>query len=500
MVTRSQVVQIRAGGFVGTGFLIAPDKVATALHVVVQLDEREQPIIESGEPVPLDPIECIYYSPAERRYWSEPINFVPDRDPHDKDDDWVVLSVAKAPADAVWQCRPLGLDNRRECRGYGFPGHDDMGTPLDGKVTGVREPAPIDGRDPIEVHLICIDQALGPAPLNPRGTSGGPVVVDGRAIGLVRSFVPGSDDSQSQLQRVVLAGTFWVTPIECVLRGLAMLGAEVELPPLPDAATLVTQFRKTPALYQALKGRDRVSSEQLADVLVNAKSVLDVVSRFADAMLIVRQDNLGMAVANQMVQLFQQVVPPLAARCPVLVDVPRDHRNLMALHPQTAEPNLAAEFGRAIEFGEEVDDENLLLPKRYITCERDKIPEPGLDLDDAIAETRLDMLRRNEGLLEHVAREVGVPARGSLDNLLSTLTAKFKRDPEIRGTYTMVSYTGEPLELVYIQLLREIGLRVLVPRADLDDDTKQVSYELRQALHSFFDIYRSILRGQHGST
>lgn len=222
MVDRRQVVRICAGRFVGTGFLIAPDKLATALHVVVELDDEENVKRDTaGQPIPLSPITCEYFSDS-REYWQEEgITFDPDRDDYDIDEDWVVLPVEQAPAEAVWSGRPLvSGDQGATCRSYGFSVDlRAVGTPLHGEITGVGDPWPL-GTSVIRLHRAQFDETVSLTGLRLHGVSGGPVVVDGRVVGLIRWSIPARAKKNSTMHDRSLAGTPFIVPIERLPIGL----------------------------------------------------------------------------------------------------------------------------------------------------------------------------------------------------------------------------------------------------------------------------------------
>lgn len=489
MIERRQVLQLRAGSASGTGFLIATGKLATALHVIVELDEFDRPIIHSGEPVPLQSITCIYYSAGECR--TEPVEFDPDRDPYDIAEDWVVLSVANLPANVVWNWRQLESthDFGKECRAYGFP--NDMGEPFDGKITGVGDPASIDGQP--RVHRVRFEQASGSTALSPQGMSGSPVVVGDRVVGLIRSFVRASGDPESPLHDLARAGTVWVTPIESLDIATRETGHDA-------TGAFIAALGRLPDVYTCLKGCTQLSQAELAHKLMNTDSVLAFTRPFVDAMKSA-QDTDDKRLADHLLDLYCRLAPTVAARCSPLGEGDDGAQTVTALHPQAAEPSMAGARGRAIEFGDRLDTDRLRLPKRFISSMPTEIPDPGLDLGTAVEEVTRDRLRRSEVVLEHVAAQlVDMSLSGSLEDRIMSLEARFTEDPRNRNDYTMVTNAEQPLMREHVRLLRAAGLCVLTPATQDDPTMKQSSFKLRQALHSLHDIYHSIPRGTHGST
>lgn len=225
MVSRRQVVQLSlADGSGGTGFLIGPTKLVTALHVVAELDDAGNFILDGLRPQPVGPVTCVYVADTREAWSDESIGFDPDTDPHSVDEDWVVLTVARAPAGAVWDCAVLTEDWRgHTCWTFGFPGNAaDQGTSAWGRLLACGEPLP--GRSRSRFHSASFELLRSATGFDPRGFSGGPIVVEGKVVGLVRAVLDAgrrvpTTDGLPWGQRPVLAegGLVYVVPIEVVL-------------------------------------------------------------------------------------------------------------------------------------------------------------------------------------------------------------------------------------------------------------------------------------------
>lgn len=176
---RSQVVQIlHPCGSWGTGFLVAPNKLATALHVVARVDAPETTTLT-----------CKYFSEALGHWVDEVVTFDPASDPHDTDADWTVLTVQSPPEDTtIWPCSVLAEDQQSAgCRTFGFGGQaGGLGNRCQGRIAGFRIPHPAEPKI-LFLHRARFEEFTGQSGIDPRGFSGAPVIVDGRVVGVLVS-------------------------------------------------------------------------------------------------------------------------------------------------------------------------------------------------------------------------------------------------------------------------------------------------------------------------
>lgn len=169
----------------GTGYLIAPDRVATCAHVVQ--DAAEEDI-------------CIAFSGTECEATVGPLN---------RESDCAILLLKKAVPDTP----PLRLGGR--CK-WKAP-WDSYGFPLAGRATGVTlagivsNPEAQDDLGRSVLELTSPEVAAGMAtPLH--GFSGSPVLVDGLVVGHLKRFLPDMDNPDRPA-----FGKVYATRSECVL-------------------------------------------------------------------------------------------------------------------------------------------------------------------------------------------------------------------------------------------------------------------------------------------
>jgi hypothetical protein len=198
--------------------LIAPDKLVTALHVVASVDAPETTTLT-----------CTYYSEA-LGWVDETVTFDPASDPHDTNADWTVLTVRSPPEDTtVWPCRALAGDQQSAgCRTFGFGGQSgNRGNRCQGRIAGFRIPYPTEP-EVLYRHRARFDEFTGQSGIDPRGFSGGPVIVDGRVVGVFVSFYDAEKRkpvvTPEESPRLTLAegGVADVVPIEIVLERIGM--------------------------------------------------------------------------------------------------------------------------------------------------------------------------------------------------------------------------------------------------------------------------------------
>lgn len=218
MVARRDVVLLQVGGFQGTGFLIAPDKLATALHVIAQLENDRVVRDSGGLPVSMGPITCTYFT-EQRGRWHEQVEFVPSSDAWSIAGDWAVVNVRNADGVRVWRCTTASLSDRLcDCTAYGFPpvcGAE--GAPYTGELTGVSDPWQVDAQTTVQLHRAWFREAVSPTGLCPVGFSGAPVVLGDHVVGIVRSFISSGGGQSDSGAPIAVGATVMLTPIEAVL-------------------------------------------------------------------------------------------------------------------------------------------------------------------------------------------------------------------------------------------------------------------------------------------
>ncbi len=214
MVSRSEVVLLQTKVSQGTGFLVTPELLVTALHVVAEFDSLGRAVVDDkGLARSLGPVTCTYYCEMLGA-WSEVIEFDPQIDAHNPLEDWAVLRVQQTEGARIWATKKArASDHDAKCWAYGFPStHEDKGTPYSGRLTGIRDPS--DAATTCEtaeilIHRVWFREASGWGGQTPKGFSGGPVVVADRAVGIVRRFHDAGGD-------VARGATVDVTPIEVI--------------------------------------------------------------------------------------------------------------------------------------------------------------------------------------------------------------------------------------------------------------------------------------------
>jgi Trypsin-like peptidase domain len=167
----------------GTGFLVAPDLVATALHVVASR-ETEPPTFFAGK------ITLHFQGRIGTDFTSRDVTAEAIRERCNQDADCVLLKCEPLDGDPIIPLREVsesgGLWKTR-----GYPDAQPVdGMTWDGDVTAYRErlTSSYETRDvPYEpvLQLFC-KQAAGGTGAPPRGLSGAPVVIGTAAVGLLR--------------------------------------------------------------------------------------------------------------------------------------------------------------------------------------------------------------------------------------------------------------------------------------------------------------------------
>ena len=200
-IARIDIVQGGKIGSRGTGFLVAPDLVLTAVHVVA---DRSAPTLT------LLPGQIALTFPT---HTTEATVVEGHADPRA---DWILLRCTTPPPNV----RPIPLadsvDDGAAWETYGFPDANPRdGLAQIGTVTNAA--GSFEG---IAAYQLYSDQAAGGSGAPVKGASGGPVIVDGAIVGLLRASL--------MKEGLNVAGTLYGCPIALVLDRAG------DLLPLPD--------------------------------------------------------------------------------------------------------------------------------------------------------------------------------------------------------------------------------------------------------------------------
>jgi len=233
---------IKAGGQKGTGYLVAPDRVATCWHVVKEIPEGDRCTISFDGP----PLEATVLRT-------------------DKPADAAILTLT-APLSGV---TPLPLAGSCKWKaawdGYGYPGvAGEAGVPIEGIVT---DPDGLDDRKLPAIVLRSPEVAAGMAtPVH--GFSGSPVLVDGAVIGHLKRVIqdPGQPGRPA-------FGLLWATPSREVLKLLGVEPARPVIdsrPPPAPAETLAPVGKGEYHVFVSYRSTDRAWATALVNRLEGA--------------------------------------------------------------------------------------------------------------------------------------------------------------------------------------------------------------------------------------
>jgi hypothetical protein len=243
---RDLVVRIRsaAGGW-GTGFVVAPGRVATALHVVAQR-KADPPVFFPGLQV-----EAARLAPDGRAWQraSAPATVV--QGAWDRGQDWAVLAFEEAALGFSPPALPLRELAPDEARGqgwesYGFPeAYPEDGAPATGHVQSAAA-----AQDGLRALALFSHEAAAGSGMPVRGFSGAPVLVGGQVVGILRFALTNQELSGVGLRRSE-GGTLYATPISAVAEALGLPLAAGGLPPLAVDAPLPAEPFRYLARYEA---------------------------------------------------------------------------------------------------------------------------------------------------------------------------------------------------------------------------------------------------------
>ncbi|MDI3283500.1 serine protease [Polyangium sp. 15x6] len=201
----------------GTGFLVGEKLVLTALHVVASRQHNDDP-----EAFPRE-IELKFSNGKTIE-----ASVVPGM--WSREDDWALLTCAEAPGVPSMPCSEHPVEIGSSFSTYGFPTAEPRGKHFTGNVVAVD--ATYEGASVFDLYC---DQLAAGEGARAEGLSGGPCVVEGAVIGIVRA---GPKDQDGR----VALGTVYVTPMASILKRAGPLLSSLDpcrgLPPIDFPAGL----------------------------------------------------------------------------------------------------------------------------------------------------------------------------------------------------------------------------------------------------------------------
>lgn len=227
-IARIDIVQGGKSGSRGTGFLVAPDLVLTAVHVVAD---------RSAATLTLLPGRITLTFPTHTTEATVVDGLV---DPHA---DWVLLRCATPPASV----RPIPLADTVEdgalWETYGFPDANPRdGLAQIGTVTNAT--GTFEG---VTAFQLFSDQAAGGSGAPVKGASGGPVIVGGAVVGLLRASL--------MKEGLNVAGTLYGCPVALVL------DRSGDLLPIPDPVRGLPGLPRAPLPASPFRFLERFTSQ-----------------------------------------------------------------------------------------------------------------------------------------------------------------------------------------------------------------------------------------------
>lgn len=213
-VLRLEILVPTGGRSRGTGFLIAPGRMVTALHVVA--DRDRDPVAFYPGPMTLRTATLN----AARRFDFRDVELralVPIA--YDRDEDWVLIEVPTDLQVAILPHTPTKeFATGAQCSLYAFPDADpDDGCALGGQLR--TKAAAL--RDVQVLQLFSPEAAAGDG-MPVTGISGAPITIDGNVIGFVRAGLCNQERRIGQIARSE-AGAIFACPIQVLLHALASI-------------------------------------------------------------------------------------------------------------------------------------------------------------------------------------------------------------------------------------------------------------------------------------
>lgn len=201
----------------GSGVLIAPDEVLTALHVVADLEQR--------------PLEALGDLKVRLRRTDQAVVEVTaelDADRYHVGLDWVVLRLSQA-VEGIEPLVPSAAIGA-SCA-FGFPDVTEANGALDGLAIELRTVDAHARWHDQEVLQLFSPQVAAARGLAVKGLSGAPVLGDGRVIGILRSALLEQDRAEG--------GVLYATAARDILAELRPAPSADDLPPLPAGPTVL---------------------------------------------------------------------------------------------------------------------------------------------------------------------------------------------------------------------------------------------------------------------
>lgn len=265
----------------GTAFYIGDGFALSAYHVVADL-QRSPPRLRHGQ-------FALRFTEVGHESAAEVVGF-------DATEDWVVLKCANPPA--VQPIEPAALPGAgASWEAFGYPDVRTVGMAIGGKV---RDPAAADrspdGATAIKgLQLFCEEAAAGQG-MREHGFSGAPCLVDGKAVGILRTAMLSTAlDGRGQATMVTVGGTGYACH---VARVIGRVGASAALP-LPggwSARRAESDFVVITSSFEALPGRKLATIADSAYRSISAATGLGPPVVHAAEQLLASEEQLHLAV------------------------------------------------------------------------------------------------------------------------------------------------------------------------------------------------------------
>jgi len=212
------------GGKRGTGCLIAPDIVLTALHVVANRSPQK--------------VEAHEYIEISLGNFKTTAEVIPQGFSGELDFALLRLKEQYPSSVRTLELAELVDEDRSQFESFGYPNARPEGLVISGRIEGCRLPY-----EQVEAMQLYSDQVASDIGLLADGLSGGPVLVDGKVVGVIAHSLQRQDESG--VKRSV-AGTIYATSVKSIAnsanRVLTELGIRVLPPDTEDDAFSFVRF------------------------------------------------------------------------------------------------------------------------------------------------------------------------------------------------------------------------------------------------------------------